>query len=124
MTQRAHSHVVTLYIAFGALLVLLVATIAVSRIDLGPWSAPLALAIAGCKALVIVAYFMHVVHSPPLIRVVIGAGLLTLAIMFTLGLSDYWTRSWLPAPSPIPSSSKSVSESLSVQSPTPSKGGH
>jgi len=102
MAARAHSpSALPLYIAYGVLLALLAATVVVARFDLGSWSAVVALAIAGAKALVIAACFMHVRHSPPLIRVVICAGLFGLAILFTLSLSDYWARAWLPLPAGI-----------------------
>lgn len=115
MSERAHSHSGSLYQAFGALLLLLVLTVVAARFELGPWSAAVAVGIAGCKAVVIALYFMQVRHSPPLIRVVIGAGLLTLAIMFVLGLSDYWTRAWQPVPIP------SVSEKVPDSPTTPSQ---
>jgi cytochrome c oxidase subunit 4 len=52
-------------------------------------------AIATVKALLIVLYFMHVRHSPPLTRLVVAAGIVWLAIMFALTFADYSTRGWL-----------------------------
>ena len=80
---------------FGILLGLLAATVVVARFDLGAWNWAVAMSIAIAKALLIVLVFMHVGRSPPLTRLVLAAGLLGLAILFTLTLSDYWSRHWL-----------------------------
>jgi cytochrome c oxidase subunit 4 len=82
-------------VVFVALLLLLTLTVAAARHDLGQWNFPIAAAIASVKALLIVLYFMHVRQSVPLTRLVVVAGLLWLAILFTLSLTDYWTRNWL-----------------------------
>jgi len=61
----------------------------------GPLNAVVALTIATIKATLVVLYFMHVRYSGRLIWLVILAALFWLAIMFSITLSDYWTRSWL-----------------------------
>ena len=63
----------------------------------GPLNAVVALTIAVIKATLVVLYFMHVRYSSRLIWLVIAAALFWLAIMFALTISDYSTRSWLPA---------------------------
>jgi len=83
----------TLYGVFAALAVLLVATVAVARLDLGSGSFPVAVAIASAKAGLILLYFMGVRYSRPLVWLVAGAGFFWLAILFALTLADYWTRS-------------------------------
>jgi cytochrome c oxidase subunit 4 len=80
---------------FVVLLMLLTLTVVAARHDMGQWNFPIAAAIASVKALLIVLYFMQVRHSVPLTRLVIVAGLLWLAILFALSLTDYWTRDWL-----------------------------
>jgi cytochrome c oxidase subunit 4 len=47
------------------------------------------------KALLVVLFFMHLLHSQRMTWLVAGAGLFWLAIMLVLTLSDYLTRPWL-----------------------------
>ncbi|HZS44450.1 MAG TPA: cytochrome C oxidase subunit IV family protein [Blastocatellia bacterium] len=61
-------------------------------IDLGRWNTPVAIAIAICKASLVILYFMHVRYSSWLTWVVIAGGLFWLGIMLTLTLTDYVTR--------------------------------
>lgn len=82
-------------IVYVALLLLLGLTVEAARHDLGQWNFAVAVLIAATKAFLIVLYFMHVRHSTALIKVLIAGGLLWLAIMLSLSLSDYWTRDWL-----------------------------
>ncbi len=63
----------------------------------GPLNAIVALTIAVIKATLVVLYFMHVRYSPRLIWLVIAAALFWMALLFALTISDYSTRSWLPA---------------------------
>ncbi len=63
----------------------------------GPLNAVVALTIAVVKATLVVLFFMHVRYSSRLIWLVVAAALFWLAIMFALTISDYSTRSWLPA---------------------------
>lgn len=83
---------------FAALMALTALTVWVSYRDLGDLSIVVALAIAVTKALLVILYFMHVRHSPPLTRVVVVGGFLWLVILLVLTLSDYFSRNWLPAP--------------------------
>ena len=83
---------------FGALLVLTVVTVAASRLDIGVWHTPLALAIAACKAVLVALFFMHLLHSDKLTWVVVVGSLLWLGILFALTLNDYLARQALPVP--------------------------
>jgi len=85
----------TYLLVFATLLVLTYITTVVAFVDLGPWNVVVALAIAIGKAALVVLFFMHLLHSPKLIWVVIGGGLFWLGILITLTVSDYLTRSWL-----------------------------
>ena len=85
--------------AWASLVALLGITIAVSYVHLGWWNGAVAIVIAFAKALIIVLYFMHVRYKPRLIWVFAGAGLLWLAIMFSLSMADYHSRALMPAPS-------------------------
>ena len=86
------------YGIFAALLVLTAATTGAARFDLGPMNVVIALGIAGCKALLVVLFFMHVRYSKPLVWIAAASGLLWLAIMLALTLTDYYSREWFPAP--------------------------
>src|SRR2546430_16516143 len=92
---------VRLYVAvFAALLVLTVATVSVSYVDLGPLSVVVALTIAFTKALLVVVFFMHLRESSGLIWVVAGGGFFWPAILIAPTLSDGMRRGWLPASGP------------------------
>ncbi|HSE62065.1 MAG TPA: cytochrome C oxidase subunit IV family protein [Thermoanaerobaculia bacterium] len=84
------------FAVFGALMVLTATTTAVSFVDLGPWNTVVALAIAFLKATLVVLFFMHVKYSPRLTQITVGGGLLWLAILILITLSDFMTRGWLP----------------------------
>ena len=95
------SHVVPqkiYFIIFGLLMVLTIVTVWASVLDLGRMNVVVALTIAFTKATLVILYFMHVRYSSNLIRLTAGAGLLWLAIMMVIMLSDYLTRDWLPVP--------------------------
>ena len=90
---------------FAALLLLTAITVAVSFYDLGGGrlhytNALVALTIAVTKATLVVLYFMHVRYSSRLTWVFVGAGVLWLAILIALTLSDVLTRHWIPSPPP------------------------
>jgi cytochrome c oxidase subunit IV len=91
-------HVTGLPVYFGvffALMILTILTVFVSTQDLGLLNTPIALAIAVCKATLVILFFMHVIHSTRLTWIVILASLLWLGVLFVLTLTDYLTRSWL-----------------------------
>jgi cytochrome c oxidase subunit 4 len=89
----------TYFGVWAALLILLAATVGLAYVPLGSMHVVAAVTIAFAKAILIVLFFMHVRYKPRIIVVFVCAGLFWLAIMFTLVLGDYMTRSWLPAPS-------------------------
>ncbi|MDB5389740.1 MAG: caa(3)-type oxidase, subunit [Planctomycetaceae bacterium] len=82
-------------IVYVALMLLLALTVEAARHDLGHANFAVAVLIAAIKAFLIALYFMHVRNSTSLIKLVVAAGLLWLCILFSLSLSDYWTREWL-----------------------------
>ena len=84
---------------WAALLVLLGATVGLAYVPFGSLHVVIAVTIAFAKAVLIVLFFMHVKYKKRLITVFVCAGLFWLAIMFSLALGDYLTRSWLPNPS-------------------------
>ena len=84
----------TYLIVFAALMLLLLLTIGVAFINLGPLSLIIALVIAAAKAILIMLYFMHVKYSNKLVWLFSGAGFLWLAILIGLTASDYISRYW------------------------------
>ena len=98
MSNDVHQHVdsVTTYVlVFLGLICLTVATTAVAFVDLGAFSVVVALGIACCKMLLVALFFMHVRHSTKLTKLVVLGGLLWLAILLSLTMADFATRSWL-----------------------------
>jgi cytochrome c oxidase subunit IV len=85
-------------VIFALLLGLLLATVGAAYVPLGPLNFPLAMAIAAMKAVLIVLFFMHALHSHRLTLVICVASLVWLAIMIALTLSDYHSRGWLNIP--------------------------
>lgn len=83
------------YFVFLALVVGTVLTVIVAKYDLGPFNNIVMLTIACAKALLVILFFMHVRWSSRLTWVVAGAGFFWLLIMFSLTLSDYWSRGWI-----------------------------
>jgi cytochrome c oxidase subunit 4 len=61
----------------------------------GPLNVIIALTIASIKATLVVLYFMHLRYSSRLVWVIFTSALFWMALLFSLTLSDYWTRSWL-----------------------------
>jgi len=92
---QARSEVRVYSITFVSLLLLLALTVEAARHDLGRWNFIVAVGIATVKMLLIVLYFMHVRHAPPLTRLVVAAGVVWMAIMFALAFADYATRGWV-----------------------------
>lgn len=100
-----HPHIVPVkvYLAvFAALILLTALTTWVAFLDLhhGPLNTIVALAIAFAKMLLVVLFFMHVKYSGGMVRVVIGAGILWLALLISMAMTDVKTRSWTPDPQP------------------------
>jgi cytochrome c oxidase subunit IV len=66
-----------------------------STINLGWANTPVALLIATIKAVLVILFFMHVIHSTRLTWVTIIAAFLWLGVLFVLTFSDYLTRGWM-----------------------------
>ncbi len=95
-----HTGLGTYFLIYALLMVGLAATVAVAYVPLGSWNLVVALAIAFTKATLVVLIFMHVLNSPRLTWIAVFAGLIWLAIMLSLMMADYMTRSWLPTRDP------------------------
>lgn len=71
-----------------ALLVLTALTVALTRLELGGWKVPGALAIACLKAGLVIAFFMHMKYEGRLLRWLLFLALLTLAIFIGVTFFD------------------------------------
>lgn len=84
------------YLAIGAALLILTATtVGAAFVNLGPFNPVVALLIATTKATLVVLFFMHVKGaSEKLTGAIVVSGFFFLAILLSLSLADYLTRSW------------------------------
>lgn len=85
---------------FVSLIGLTLLTTGVAFVDLGPFNTVAALAIAFCKMLLVILFFMHLRHSGGLVRIALLAGFFWLALLIGLTTGDYRTRAWSPQPAP------------------------
>ncbi len=78
----------------GALFALTFLTIGahVLREHFEPFSALIAFAIAGVKAYLVMAWFMHLKYDVPLNRLIFATGFLFLALLFGISMLDILTR--------------------------------
>ena len=84
------------YGVFGALIVGTALTVGAAFIDLGALNNVLMLAIAITKALLVILFFMHVRWGTRLTWVVVASGFFWLLILFSVTMSDFLTRGWIP----------------------------
>jgi len=97
MTHPVES--VKLYAAvFAALLALTLTAVAISKLELGEYNFIAAMTIAVLKGTLVVMFFMNVRHATSMTKLFVGAGFFWMAILLVFLLSDYLSRSWLPAP--------------------------
>jgi len=97
---RVSEHIVSpkLYIViFAALMILTMTPVYAATLDLNQYYASLnvivALVIATCKAILVILFFMHAYYSSKRTKLIIICGFFWLAIMLSLTLSDYASRS-------------------------------
>jgi caa(3)-type oxidase subunit IV len=90
----------TYTLVFLALLILAALTTAIAYIDLGPLNTVAALAIAFIKMCLVGLFFMELLYTRGLTRIVVLAGIFWLALMVSFTLADVLTRSWISAPGP------------------------
>ncbi len=118
--MSAHVVPVKIYVlVFLALIALTGLTTGVAFVNLGPFNTVAALAIAVCKMLLVILFFMHVRHSSHLTKIVVVAGFFWLLILISLTLSDFRTRDWTPTPSGWETSQASTDRAGSLPGPVP-----
>ncbi len=95
--QHEENHIVSpkIYAVIAVALLLCTAlTVAASYVEMGPWNAVVALAIAVFKATLVVLFFMHIKYSSKLMKLTVGAGLFTFLALVGMSMSDYISRAW------------------------------
>jgi len=92
-----HIHITPLWIYIAVFLALAAGTLLTwyaSTLELGALNTPVALLIATTKAILVILFFMHAIHSTRLTWVVIIGSFLWLGTLFVLTFADYLTRHW------------------------------
>jgi cytochrome c oxidase subunit IV len=84
------------YAVFAALIVGTVLTYLAALVDFGFANNAIMLAIALVKTSLVILFFMGVRWSTRLTWVVVLSGFFFLLIMFTITMSDYLSRGWMP----------------------------
>jgi cytochrome c oxidase subunit 4 len=84
------------YMVFAALIVGTVLTYLAALVDFGFFNNVVMLAIAVTKMGLVMLYFMGVRWNTRLTWVVAGSGFFFLLIMFTITMSEYLSRGWVP----------------------------
>ncbi len=102
MNGHGHEHPIDSVKIYALVLIALlfatVITTLVAFVDLGNFSVVVALAIAVCKMMLVALFFMHVRYSTRLTKLVLVGGVMWLAILLLLTLTDFATRGWLGTP--------------------------
>jgi cytochrome c oxidase subunit IV len=92
-------HIAPKSLYYGVFLALMAGTgltVAAAFADMGALNNVVMLSIACAKATLVILFFMHVRWSSRLTWVVVMAGFFWLLILFSLGMSDYLSRGWVP----------------------------
>lgn len=76
----------------GILLVLTVLTVIFHNLHLGSLAAPVAFVIATSKAVLVMAYFMHMKYDSVINRVIFGTAFFFVTLLFVLCAVDIFTR--------------------------------
>ncbi len=97
-SHAPHVHITPLWVyllVFVALLALTGLTVLVSRVEMGALNTPVAMIIATIKCVLVILFFMHLIHQTRLTWVVVIGSFLWLGVLFVLTFSDYLTRLWV-----------------------------
>ncbi|MBM3290711.1 MAG: hypothetical protein FJY92_11220, partial [Candidatus Hydrogenedentes bacterium] len=92
-----------------ALAILMFATIAAAKVDLGPFNPAVAIGIAITKAVLIVLFFMNTWYSTRLTWIFVSLSFFWLLILFGLFLPDYFARDFAHQPNAWASTPHTVS---------------
>ena len=92
MTAKAHTSALAYVATWIALVVLAAATFLLSRLDLGAWRVPVALAIAVAKGLFVVLIFMHLREHRAANRLFFTVAFAFIVLLVSLSTADVVTR--------------------------------
>jgi cytochrome c oxidase subunit 4 len=92
MNNTSHSSLKTYLFVYVGLLLLLGSTVGAAYLPLGPFHLVAAVGIAIAKAILVAMFFMHLRDSKGRTQVLLLGGLLILAVLIGLTLTDYLTR--------------------------------
>ncbi len=93
MTDSSQPSALTYLIVWVVLVVLATLSLLASHAPLGAWNVIVAFVIATIKAVLVLGFFMHLLHGPPLHRIVIAIAI-GFVVLIVLGvLADVATRS-------------------------------
>lgn len=82
----------TYYTVFAALIALTLLTVGVSFLELGAWHTTVGVLIGVVKAMLVILFFMHLLHASKMSWLAVLAGLFWVGILMVLTLSDYLSR--------------------------------
>ncbi len=92
---HGHGPTTKMFIAvWVALLVATGLTVLIASINLGAFSAPIALIIATVKALLVILFFMEIKYQTKMTMTVLLSAFFFLALLLCLTMSDYISRAW------------------------------
>lgn len=96
MSQDSHEHHITpfpVYIkVFSSLIFLTIITVVAAQFDFGAFNTLIAMFIATVKAVIVMLWFMHMLHEGWLNRVVFFSAFFFLLVFFVLTAMDEFTR--------------------------------
>ena len=98
MSSKPHIGLPTYFAVFVALLVFTGLTVWVAFQDFGAFNNVIALGIAVVKSTLVVLFFMHVLHSTPLTKLVLLTSVFFFLILVAFVYADVWTRGMLDIP--------------------------
>lgn len=98
MSTKSHIGLPTYFAVFAALLFFTGLTVWVAFQDFGVFNNVIALGIAVIKSTLVVLFFMHVIHSTPLTKIVLVTAVFFFLILVAFVYADVWTRGMLTIP--------------------------
>ncbi len=102
MSEKHSIGLGTYFAVFGALMAFTALTVWVAFQDFGVFNNVIALGIAVIKATLVVLFFMHVIHSTPLIKVTLVSSLFFFLLLIAFVFADVWTRGMFDHPASPP----------------------
>ena len=92
--DHAHTSITGYLMVFAALIVGAFLTVFVAQFDFGILNIGVTLAIAVCKASLVLLYFMHLKDNAKIVSVVAVSGFLFLVVLLMFLLADVLSRGW------------------------------